>query len=155
MTAADPLHADRPLSGLDDPAYTDRATARRMRRVNSTVADGLANGFVEASQAFSDEVQGSSTFGDVLESAAAGMMRANGRFLAGLGNAVHRASDELADGRAEWSVVGSGTRLDYERLADLVAERLSGPSRLGAELDYERLADLVAERLAGRTDPII
>ena len=138
----------------------ERTAPRRVGRANSMVAEGLANGFVEASLAFSDEVQGSSSCGDVIESAAAGLLRANGRFLAELGTTMRRVSDELADGRAEWGAFGiQSSSIDYAKLADLVAVRLAAlqaaPSSavdVAASIDYERLADLVSARLAGRTD---
>jgi predicted trehalose synthase len=124
------------------------------------MAEGLANGFAEASLAFSDEVQGSSSCSDIIESAAAGILRANGRFLAELGMAVRRVTDDLADQRGDWGAFGIQTSsVDYAKLADLVAARLAvlqsvPPSGddITASIDYERLADLVSARLAGGTD---
>jgi hypothetical protein len=116
------------------------------------VAEGLANGFAEASLAFSEEVQGGSSYADVLESVAAGLLRANGRFLAELGTAVRRVSDDLADQRAESRAFGVRPGdIDYDRLADSITARLAATTGLAAGIDYERLADLVAARLAGRT----
>jgi hypothetical protein len=131
------------------------------------VAEGLANGFVEASLAFSDEVRGSSTYTDFFEATAAGVLRANGRFLDELGNAVRRASDDLADSRTDLPYPGSDAGIDYDRLADLVAARLApqvntdpvvvGYPRTTADIatsiDYDRLADLISTRLEQRNRP--
>lgn len=150
----DPLVGDHPRTRARMTDGT-RARTRRMRRANSTVADGLANGFAEASLAFSEEVRGGATCADVLESAAAGVLRANGTFLAELGDAVRRASDEFVDDRIAVDATFSGTSIDYERLADLVADRFTSRATPQArEFDYELLADLVSERLSRRVDPI-
>lgn len=130
------------------------APGGRIRRLNSTMAEGLANGFFEASIAFSDEVQGSSSYSDFIEGLAAGLLRANGRFLAELGTTARRLSDDLAGQRIDRGAPGSGAAaIDYEELADLVASRVcaaradSAADDLAASIDYERLADLVTARL--------
>jgi hypothetical protein len=167
-TRTDPIadESDPRATEAAGPTATDRRqgaermVGRRVQRANSALAEGLANGFVEASLAFSDEVQGSSSCGDVIESAAAGLLRANGRFLAELGTAVRRMSDELADGRAEWgAAVTRSNNIDYDKLADLVAARMtvmqatpSSATDVAAGIDYERLADLVSARLADSKD---
>jgi hypothetical protein len=131
----------------------DSTRDSRRRGLNSTVAEGLANGFAEASLAFSEEVQGGSSYADVLESMAAGLLRANGRFLAELGTAVRRVSDDLADQRSESRAFGIRPgSIDYDRLADLISARLAARTGPVSGIDYDRLADLVADRLAGRTD---
>lgn len=126
----------------------------RVRQLNSTMAEGLANGFSEASIAFSDEVQGSSSYSDFIEGLVAGLLRANGRFLAELGTTVRHVSDDLADQRTDRRTPGSQpAAIDYEKLADLVASRVSAARAdsaaddLAASIDYERLADLVTARL--------
>jgi hypothetical protein len=59
---------------------------------------GVVDGFTEASEAFSNELEGTNRFPDLMGRSVAGVIRANARLL-----------DEL----------------DYERLANLVAQRLS------------------------------
>jgi len=154
-------------SGADRPGAPRRGDGgRRVRAANSSVAEGVANGFVEASLAFSDEIRGSSTYADILEATAAGILRANGRFLDEFGSAVRRASDDLADSREDlpWSRPDLG--IDYDRLADLVAARLApqvapaagtashrSTADVAATIDYDRLADLISARLEQRFRP--
>jgi hypothetical protein len=85
------------------------------------LAKGLADGFTEASQAFSDEIGGSSTYSELCESVLAGMLRANGRFLDELAATSRRVSQEFSGRRLRES---PRTEIDYALLADLIAARL-------------------------------
>ncbi|MEV4619235.1 hypothetical protein AB0J74_11085 [Asanoa sp. NPDC049573] len=123
------------METFTEPAGADRP--RASRRATSRLAEGVADGFTEASQAFSDEVRGAATCTDLAENLFVGMLRANGRFLDELATTSRRFSAEV--GRA------SAEEIDYDRLADLIASRLADP------LDYDRLADMVAARLAARS----
>jgi hypothetical protein len=143
-----------------------RARRGRTRRgVNSAVARGLADGFNEASQAFSEEVVDTSTCSDLIENLFAGTLRANGRFLEELATLSRRVTDDLTDNGSAGGPLGD---FEYSRLADLIAARVvkmqvavttaatsdqgeagaTTPSRQSPEIDYERLADLIADRLA-------
>jgi hypothetical protein len=94
---------------------------RRDEDMTTRFARGVADGFTEASEAFSHELEGTSRFPDLMGRSIAGMIRANARLLDELATVVRQTTDGLA--------VRSGTptreEIDYERLADLVAERLS------------------------------
>jgi hypothetical protein len=81
---------------------------------------GVVDGFTEASQAFSDELAGTNRFPDLMGRSVAGVLRANARLLDEVATVVRQASE----GRGERSGSGPYEELDYERLADLVAERL-------------------------------
>jgi hypothetical protein len=81
---------------------------------------GVVDGFTEASQAFSNELEGTNRFPDLMGRSVAAMIRANARLLDEVATVVRQASDGF--------VARSRTRpdedFDYERLADMVAERL-------------------------------
>jgi hypothetical protein len=81
---------------------------------------GVVDGFTEASQAFSHELEGTNRFPELMSRSVAGMIRANARLLDEVATVVRHASDGLGERprrRAE-------DEFDYERLADLVAARL-------------------------------
>lgn len=90
-------------------------------------ARGVVDGFTEASEAFSRELEGTSRFPDLMGRSVAGMIRANARLLDELATVVRQVTDGLA------VRPGTPTReeIDYERLADLVAERLSAKGSAG------------------------
>lgn len=132
---------------------------RTRRDASSTFARGMADGFTEASQAFTDQVADTATCTDLVGGVFAGFLRANGRFLEEMATVSRRLTDGLAYVDPE---VGSPSTIDYERLADLVATRiaaakpnstasdtkLSGLSAAAAsDIDYERLADMVVARM--------
>lgn len=94
---------------------------------------GVVDGFTEASQAFSNELEGTNRFPDLMGRSVAGMIRANARLLDEVATVVRQASD----GFVARSRTLADEDFDYERLADMVAERLrasestpgaSGPS---------------------------
>jgi hypothetical protein len=96
--------------------------------VPSLLTRGVVDGFTEASEAFSHELQGTDRFPDLMGRSVAGVIRANARLLDELATVVRQMSDGLsvrslsaADGNVERDPLAG---LDYERLADLVAQRL-------------------------------
>jgi hypothetical protein len=86
---------------------------------------GVVDGFTEASEAFSHELEGTSRFPDLMGRSVAGVIRANARLLDELATIVRQMSDGLSvRSQAVASARAGGDELDYERLADLVAQRL-------------------------------
>jgi hypothetical protein len=81
---------------------------------------GVVDGFAEASQAFSNELEGTNRFPDLMGRSVAGMIRANARLLDEVATVVRQASD----GFVARSRTLADEDFDYERLADMVAERL-------------------------------
>jgi hypothetical protein len=81
---------------------------------------GVVDGFTEASQAFSNELEGTNRFPDLMGRSVAGMIRANARLLDEVATVVRQASD----GFVARSRTVADEDFDYERLADMVAERL-------------------------------
>jgi hypothetical protein len=67
---------------------------------------GVVDGFTEASEAFSHELEGTNRFPDLM-----------GRSVAGV--------RQMSDGLSVRSQAAANDEIDYERLADLVAQRLS------------------------------
>lgn len=98
----------------------DEDTATRVTR-------GVVDGFTEASQAFSTELQGANRFPELMGRSLAAVIRANARLLDEVATVVRRTADEWAE-RAERERRPADEDFDYERLADLVAARLSSPS---------------------------
>jgi hypothetical protein len=99
--------------------------------VSALLTRGVVDGFTEASEAFSSELQGTDRFPDLMGRSVAGMIRANARLLDELANVVRQMSDGFsvrsraaAEGRAYGDDADPLATLDYERLADLVAQRL-------------------------------
>ena len=83
---------------------------------------GVVDGFTEASEAFSNELEGTNRFPDLMGRSVAGVIRANARLLDELATVVRQMSDGLSV-RSE--AAAAKAEIDYERLADLVAQRLS------------------------------
>jgi hypothetical protein len=96
--------------------------------VSTLLTRGVVDGFTEASEAFSHELRGTDRFPDLMGRSVAGMIRANARLLDEMANVVRQMSDG-------WSV-----------RARAVADGNTGSDAV-AELDYDRLADLVVQRL--------
>jgi hypothetical protein len=98
--------------------------------VPSLLTRGVVDGFTEASEAFSHELAGTDKFPDLMGRSVAGVIRANARLLDELANVVRQMSDGFSiraqAGRADGGAPDADplTGLDYERLADLVAQRL-------------------------------
>jgi hypothetical protein len=88
---------------------------------------GVVDGFTEASQAFSHELEGSSRFPELMGRSVAGVIRANARLLDEVATVVRQAADEFGERPRRLAP----DEFDYERLADMVAARLrsaeSGP----------------------------
>jgi hypothetical protein len=79
---------------------------------------GVVDGFTEASEAFSHELEGTNRFPDLMGRSVAGVIRANARLLDELATVVRQMSDGL-------SVRSRAVADDeLERLADMVAQRL-------------------------------
>jgi hypothetical protein len=90
---------------------------------------GVVDGFTEASQAFSNELEGTNRFPDLMGRSVAAMIRANARLLDEVATVVRQASD----GFVARSRTPADEDFDYERLADMVAARLrAGESTPGA-----------------------
>lgn len=91
---------------------------------------GVVDGFTEASQAFSHELEGSNRLPELMGRSVAGVIRANARLLDEVATVVHQAADEWGE-----QPRAAAVDLDYERLADLVAARLraTGPESDAAE----------------------
>jgi hypothetical protein len=83
---------------------------------------GVVDGFTEASEAFSHELEGTNRFPDLMGRSVAGVIRANARLLDELATVVRQMSDGLSVRSQE---AAAKDEIDYERLADLVAQRLS------------------------------
>jgi hypothetical protein len=82
---------------------------------------GVVDGFTEASEAFSHELEGTNRFPDLMGRSVAGVIRANARLLDELATVVR----QMSDGLSVRSQAAAKDEIDYERLADLVAQRLS------------------------------
>ena len=85
---------------------------------------GVVDGFTEASQAFSNELQGTHRFPELMGRSLAAVIRANARLLDEVATVVRRTADEWAERPRQ----PAEEDFDYERLADLVAARLSSPA---------------------------
>jgi hypothetical protein len=83
---------------------------------------GVVDGFTEASEAFSHELEGTNRFPDLMGRSVAGVIRANARLLDELATVVRQMSDGLS---VRSQAAAAKDELDYERLADLVAQRLT------------------------------
>jgi hypothetical protein len=96
--------------------------------VPTLLTRGVVDGFTEASEAFSHELQGTDRIPDLMGRSVAGMIRANARLLDEMANVIRQMSDGFslrARAAADGNVGGDAlAELDYERLADLVAQRL-------------------------------
>jgi hypothetical protein len=112
-TASDtnPTYGDPAASVLGDDL--DEALATRLTR-------GVADGFAEASHAFSNEVAGSNRVTELLGRSLAGVFRANARLLDEVATVVRQA----ADGSAPSTRPATWSNVDYERLATMTAERI-------------------------------
>jgi hypothetical protein len=93
------------------------------------LARGVVDGFTEASQAFSHELEGANRFPELLGRSVAAMIRANARLLDEIATMVRQA----AEGWGERPRRPPADDLDYERLADLVAARL-GSTASGSDV---------------------
>ncbi len=101
--------------------------------VSALLTRGVVDGFTEASEAFSTELQGTDRFPDLMGRSVAGVIRANARLLDELATVVRQMSDgySMRSRAAATAAADDGglgpdpvAGLDYERLADLVAQRL-------------------------------
>jgi hypothetical protein len=102
------------------PTSMDEDSATRFTRE-------VVDGFTEASQAFSHELEGANRVPELMGRSLAGVIRANARLLDEVANVVRQAADEWHD----WPRPAEDD-FDYERLADMVAARLSAtPSAAG------------------------
>jgi hypothetical protein len=84
------------------------------------VTRGVADGFAEASHAFSNELAGSNRIPELVGRSLAGVIRANAKLLDEVANVVRDASDGFG---SHYTVIDPET-VDYDRLAALIAERL-------------------------------
>jgi len=107
---------------------TGEELANELDDVSTLLTRGVVDGFTEASEAFSHELRGTDRFPDLMGRSVAGMIRANARLLDEMANVVRQMSDgwsvrarSVADGNTGSDAVAE---LDYDRLADLVVQRL-------------------------------
>ena len=107
---------------------TGEELANGLDDVSTVLTRGVVDGFTEASEAFSHELRGTDRIPDLMGRSVAGMIRANARLLEEMANVVRQMSDgwsvrmqAAADGNAGSDAVAE---LDYDRLADLVVQRL-------------------------------
>ena len=109
----------------DDELIRERYATTLDEDVATKLTRGVVDGFTEASQAFSHELEGTNRFPDLMGRSVAGVIRANARLLDELATMVRQMSDGLSlrAASASESAATDGD-LDYERLADLVADRL-------------------------------
>jgi hypothetical protein len=109
----------------DDELIRERYATSLDEDVATKLTRGVVDGFTEASQAFSHELEGTNRFPDLMGRSVAGVIRANARLLDELATMVRQMSDgmSLRAASAPESAATDGD-LDYERLADLVADRL-------------------------------
>ena len=109
----------------DDELIRERYATSLDEDVATKLTRGVVDGFTEASHAFSHELEGTNRFPDLMGRSVAGVIRANARLLDELATMVRQMSDGLSvrTASASESAATDGD-LDYERLADLVAERL-------------------------------
>jgi hypothetical protein len=85
------------------------------------VTRGVVDGFTEASQAFSNELEGTNRFPDLMGRSLAGVIRANARLLDEVATVVRQASESWG----ERPRPPAADDIDYDRLADLIAARLN------------------------------
>jgi hypothetical protein len=95
--------------------------ARLDEDMSTRFTRGVVDGFTEASEAFSHELEGTNRFPDLMGRSVAGVIRANARLLDELATVVR----QMSDGLSVRSQAAAKDDIDYERLANLVAQRLS------------------------------
>ena len=116
-------------TGPDDDLTPAEGAPDRGEDTATRITRGVVDGFTEASQAFSHEIEGTNRFPELMGRSMAGVIRANARLLDEVATMVRQAADG-------W---GEPPRpvddLDYEHLADLVAARItsSGSGPVAAE----------------------
>jgi hypothetical protein len=112
--------------GKDAPMSTGNRSDDEVRRTSrdedtaTRFTRGVVDGFTEASQAFSNELEGANRFPELMGRSMAGLIRANARLLDEVATVVRQAADEWGERPRP-----AEDDFDYERLADLVAARLS------------------------------
>jgi hypothetical protein len=106
---------------------TDEELASAADDVSTLFTRGVVDGFTEASEAFSHELKGTDRIPDLMGRSVAGVIRANARLLDEMANMVRQMSDGFAVRQRAAAADGNvalNSDVDYERLADLVAQRL-------------------------------
>ena len=109
-------------TGLDDELARERHAKPMNEDMPTRLTRGVVDGFTEASGAFSHELEGTNRFPDLMGRSVAGVIRANARLLDELATVIRQMSDGLSV--RSRAVAALHDELDYERLADLVAQRL-------------------------------
>ncbi len=104
----------------DDELIRESHTVPLDEDIPTRLTRGVVDGFTEASEAFSHELEGTNRFPDLMGRSVAGVIRANARLLDELATVVR----QMSDGLSVRSRAVANDELDYERLADLVAQRL-------------------------------
>lgn len=88
--------------------------------LSTRLTRGVVDGFTEASQAFSHELEGTSRFPELMGRSVAAVIRANARLLDEVADAVRAAAVEWGERHVQALDEG----FDYDHLADLIAARL-------------------------------
>ncbi len=113
---------ERIRQGPGEGEAGERATQGSLDEDMATrLTRGVVDGFTEASQAFSNELEGTNRFPELMGRSVAGVIRANARLLDEVATVVRQASDGW--GERPRPLVADD--IDYDRLADLIAARLS------------------------------
>jgi hypothetical protein len=107
----------------DDEVRPNSSHEDAATRLTRNVVDG----FAEASQAFSQELEGTQRFPQLVGRSVAAVIHANARLLDEVATMVRHASDEWAERPRP-----AEEDFDYERLADMVASRLGSPTPAAA-----------------------
>jgi hypothetical protein len=122
----------------DEELIRERFEASLDEDIPTRLTRGVVDGFTEASEAFSHELAGTNRFPDLMGRSVAGVIRANARLLDELANVVRQMSDDrsaraqMVAATADVDADADGNAgIDYERLADLVAQRLQGGKDAG------------------------
>ena len=140
-----PTNGDATMStgtGSDEELVHEGAEEGRRGSLDEDLATrltrGVVDGFTEASQAFSNELEGANRFPELMARSVAAMIRANARLLDEIATMVRQATEGWGD-QNQPRRPPPADDLDYERLADLVAARL-GSAASGSGVVEPRVA---------------
>ena len=93
----------------DDELIRERYATSLDEDVATKLTRGVVDGFTEASQAFSHELEGTNRFPDLMGRSVAGVIRANARLLDELATMVRQMSDGMSLRAASASDFSFGT----------------------------------------------
>jgi hypothetical protein len=121
-------------TGPDDELIRERYAASLGEDMTTRLTRGVVDGFTEASEAFSHELEGTNRFPDLMGRSVAGVIRANARLLDELATVVRQMSDGFS---VRSQAVAND---DLERLADMVARRLRSTEAVPAAAETRESA---------------